>query len=196
MTNRTTLVARLKEEYDTRIAKELQDELGCSNIHEVPKITSIILDMCCGKALKSNKDFKLERNKEDLHRISFQKPLTIKAKKSIAAFSLRRGMDISLKVTLRGKKMYLFLDRFINIACVQNNEFNGFNIDSINKNNNKGFSYCYGLKDISIFPEIKKISLTDYVGMGISIHTNCKNKESLELLLNKFRFPFIKKGGK
>lgn len=193
-TTKNNLTARLQDMYKTRIMKELQDELKCKNIHEVPKINSIILDMCCGKALKGNKEFKLDRNKEDLRNISLQEPLTVKAKKSIAAFGLRTGMDLSLKVTLRGKKMYIFLDRFINVACVQNNEFNGFDIASVNKSGKNKLSYGYGIKDISIFPEIKKISLTEQTGMGLNINTNCKNVESLKLLLQKFCFPFKNKG--
>ena len=176
-------MARLKEKYTEEIKSSLQKKLGHSNIMEVPKIKKITLNMGVGEAAQDKKT--IEKAVADLEKLSGQKALITRARKSVASFKIREGMPIGVKVTLRSERMYEFLDRLINIALPRVRDFRGLNRKSFDGNGN----YSLGIKEQIVFPEIDYDKVDKIRGLDICITTTAKNDEEGLALLNEFNFP-------
>ena len=176
-------MARLKEKYTEEIKSSLQKKLGHSNVMEVPKIKKITLNMGVGEAAQDKKT--IEKAVADLEKLSGQKALVTRARKSVASFKIREGMPIGAKVTLRSERMYEFLDRLINIALPRVRDFRGLNRKSFDGNGN----YSLGLKEQIVFPEIDYDKVDKIRGLDISITTTAKNDEEGLALLKEFNFP-------
>ncbi|MBI2602027.1 MAG: 50S ribosomal protein L5 [Deltaproteobacteria bacterium] len=179
--------------YEPRILKdykkavpELMKELALKNIMEVPKIEKIVVNMGQGEAVQNIKV--LENAIKDLEYITGQKPVTTKAKKSIATFKLRKGMPIGCMVTLRGARMYEFLDRLVNIAIPRIRDFRGYSMKSFDGRGN----FSIGVREQIVFPEIDYDKVDKIRGVSISITTTAKNDVHAKGLLEKFNFPFRK----
>lgn len=179
-------MSRLQEQYKNELAGEIQKKLGLKNVSEVPKITKITLNMGVGEAVADKKV--LEKAREDMEKISGQKPVTCLARKSVAAFKIRDGMPIGCKVTLRRERMYEFLDRLVNIAIPRIRDFRGLNPRSFDKSGN----YSMGVTEQIIFPEIDYDHIDVIRGMDITITTTARNPEEGRALLEAFNFPFKK----
>ena len=177
-------MSRLLEEYKNQIKQELKSKLGLKNIFEVPKINKIILNIGVGEGKDDSK--LIDKALEDLTLISGQKAVKTISKKAISGFKIRAGMPLGVKVTLRNKIMYEFLDRLVNIAIPRIRDFRGLNIKSFDGNGN----FSMGIKEHIIFPEINFDKVDKVKGMDITICTSAKNnKEALELL-KSFNMPF------
>ena len=177
-------MSRLQEQYKSEISKKLFDILECKNIHEVPKIKKIVLNLGLGEAKDDAKI--IDKAQEELSLIAGQKAIKTKAKKAIAGFKIRAGMPLGVSVTLRNKIMYEFLDRLINIAMPRIRDFRGLETTSFDGNGN----YSFGIKEQIIFPEINYDKIDKVRGLNITICTTARNNEdSLELLKN-FNMPF------
>ena len=174
----------LKEHYKTKVIPELKQELGLDSVMAVPRVTKITLNMGVGEALNDKKI--LERAVEDMTLIAGQKPLVTKARKSVANFKIRDGMPIGCKVTLRGDRMYEFLQRLIGIAIPRERDFRGLETKSFDGRGN----YSMGIKEHIIFPEIDYDKVDKIRGMDISISTSASDDESGEALLSAMKFPF------
>ena len=179
----TSLVPRLKDQYDNEIRMRLKEELGKSNIMEVPQITKIVVNMGVGEAV--TRSSLLEGAIADLSVITGQKPMLTRAKKSIAGFKLREGNAIGAKVTLRGSRMYEFLDRLINLAIPRVRDFRGLSPKSFDGNGN----YTFGVTEQLIFPEIDYDKLDSLRGMDITIVTTASNDNEGIELLKSFNMP-------
>ena len=178
--------ARLKELYENKLKNELYNELACKNVNEVPKLEKIVLNMGVGEAASDKK--KIEGAVKDLTQISGQKVLVTKAKKSVATFKLRDGMNIGCKVTLRKEKMYEFLDRLINISLPRVRDFRGLSSKSFDGRGN----FALGLKEQIVFPEINYDDVDTVRGLDVIICTSAKNNDQGLALLKKFDLPFKK----
>ena len=176
-------MARLKEKYNQEIKNNLQKKLGLSNVMEVPEIKKITVNMGVGEAVQDKKT--IEKAVADLEKLSGQKVLITRARKSVASFKIREGMPIGVKVTLRRERMYEFLDRLINIALPRVRDFRGLNRRSFDGNGN----YSLGVKEQIIFPEIDYDKIDKIRGLDISITTSAKNDEEGLALLKEFNFP-------
>ena len=174
----------LKEHYSEKVIPELKKTLGVSSNMAVPKITKVTLNMGVGEVLNDKKI--LEKAVEDLGLISGQKPLITKVRKSVANFKIRDGMPIGCKVTLRGDRMYDFLQRLLGVAIPRERDFRGLNVDSFDGRGN----YSIGIKEHIIFPEIDYDKVDKIRGMDISISTTAKDNNEGELLLRAMNFPF------
>jgi large subunit ribosomal protein L5 len=179
-------MARLKKYYQTELRDELKNKLGLKNVFEVPKITKIVVNMGVGEAASDSK--KIESATTDLTTITGQKPMITKAKKSIAGFKLRKGVNIGCKVTLRKDRMYEFLDRLIYIALPRVRDFKGLSKKSFDKSGN----YSIGIKEQIIFPEINYDKIDKVRGMDVSIVTSTNDKNHALELLKGFNLPFRK----
>jgi large subunit ribosomal protein L5 len=180
----TALAPRLKGKYNTEIRAELQQKLGKANVMQVPKIDKIVINMGVGDAVaRANL---LDGAVADLTTISGQKPVITRAKKSIAGFKLREGNAIGCKVTLRGDRMYEFLDRLINLAVPRIRDFRGLPTKSFDGHGN----YTFGVTEQLIFPEIDYDRIDTTRGMDITIVTTADNDEDGRALLDAFSFPF------
>jgi len=166
---------------------ELLKELGFSNPMQAPKIKKIVVNIGQGEAVQNIKT--LEAAVTDLQAITGQKPVMTRAKKSIASFKLRKGMPIGCCVTLRGAKMYEFLDRFVNVSVPRIRDFRGFSAKAFD---GRG-GYTVGVKEQIIFPEIDYDKVDRIRGLGITIVTDAKSDVAAKALLDKFNFPFRKK---
>lgn len=176
-----------KHLYDTVIKEQLMRDLGIKNILQVPRLEKIVLNMCVKEAIQDKK--KLQSAVDDLTLIAGQKPVINVAKKSIAAFKLREGMEVGAKVTLRKLRMYEFLDRLINIALPRVRDFRGLSHKSFDGSGN----YAFGIKEQIVFPEINYDKVDKIRGFDVIICTSTSsNKESLALL-KALNFPI--KGG-
>jgi len=175
---------RLKTEYDQSIAKAMTDKFGYKNRLEVPRLDKIVINMGVGEATQDKK--KVEQAAAEMEKISGQKPVITKAKKSIAQFKLREGMPIGAKVTLRRDRMYEFLDRLITIALPRVRDFRGLNPKSFDGRGN----YAMGLKEQIVFPEINYDQIDKVRGMDIIVTTTAKTDEEARELLRLFNFPF------
>ena len=177
-------MARLQEFYKETVAPELLQKFGYTSVMEVPRITKITLNMGVGEAVGDKKV--LDYAVGDLQKIAGQKPVTTKAKKSIAGFKIRDGYPIGCMVTLRGPRMYEFLDRLVTIAMPRIRDFRGIA--------GKGFdgrgNYNMGVKEQIIFPEIEYDKIDALRGMNISITTTAKTDDEARALLAAFKFPF------
>ena len=189
-TKNNTNTPRLLELYRNEIAPQLKEELGLSNIYSVPKINKIVINIGLGEALTNSKA--LENSIKDVSLISGQKPITTKAKTSIAQFKIREGMAIGVATTIRNKRMYEFLDRLINLSIPRIRDFRGLSPKSFDGNGN----YTLGIKEHVIFPEIDYNSIDKIRSLQIIIVTTAKDNKSGHLLLSKFGFPFIKEDDK
>jgi large subunit ribosomal protein L5 len=180
------MAARLKELYRTQVRKKLQDEFQIKNVMAVPRIDKIVLNMGIGEAVQNMKV--LDNAVEELATIAGQKPVMTRAKKSIANFKLREGVPIGTMVTLRGEKMYEFLDRLLNIALPRVRDFRGVATKSFDGRGN----YTLGVRDHLIFPEVDYSKVDKAKGMNITIVTTAKNDEQARALLRELGMPFAK----
>ena len=178
------MAARLKEHYQKEVRKKLQEEFGIKNPMAVPKVEKIVLNMGMGEAISNSKI--LDSAVDELTTIAGQKPVITKAKKSIASFKLREGVAIGTMVTLRGEKMYEFLDRLINLALPRVRDFRGVPAKAFDGRGN----YTLGIKDHLIFPEIDISKVDKSKGMNITIVTSAKNDEQARFLLKELGMPF------
>lgn len=180
--------ARLKEEYDTKIQKELQKELGVASIMEVPRIEKIVINTGLGEATEDKGIFESAEN--ELSLISGQKPVRTSSRKAISGFKIRKGEDIGLMVTLRGTRMWEFFDKFVNVVLPRTKDFRGLKATSFDGRGN----YSIGIEDQTAFPEIDPNEVKKEMGMQIVIVTSTENDEHAKALLDKFDFPFIENG--
>ncbi len=179
--------SRLREVYEKEIVPELVKEFGYKNMFAVPKLTKIVLNMGVGEAVSDKK--KLDAAVVDLTAIAAQKPVITHAKKSIATYRLREGQAIGTKVTLRGKRMYDFLDKLITVALPRVKDFRGL---SKSKFDGRG-NYAFGIKEHLIFPEISVDKIDAIRGMDIVIATTAKTDEEARALLTKIGLPLVLK---
>ena len=177
-------MARLAEKYESEIRGQLKQKFNLKNIFEVPKLAKIVVNMGVGEAVSDSKV--INKAIEDLSLITGQKPVITKAKKSIAGFKLRKGVNIGCKVTLRKKRMFEFLDRLIFIALPRVRDFKGLSKKSFDGNGN----YSIGIKEQIIFPEIDYDKIDKIRGMDITITTTTTNQEHAFELLKGFNLPF------
>jgi large subunit ribosomal protein L5 len=182
--------ARLKSEYTTTYAAELQKELELANPHQVPKLEKIVVNIGLGKAKDDKKV--IEAAKNTLRKVTGQEPVETVAKNSIAGFKLREGNMIGLKITLRGDRMYEFMDRLINIVMPRLRDFHGVSNKAFDKQGN----YSFGLVDQSVFPELTFDETTTSHGMQAVFVINAQDKAHSKALLQKFGMPFEKENQK
>lgn len=179
--------ANLAKLYDETISKDMQKKFNYKNPMQVPKLVKIVVNMGVGEAAADSK--LINAAVTDLTRIAGQKPVITKARKSIAAFKLREGQPVGCKVTLRGKQMYEFLDRLVNIAMPRIRDFRGLSAKGFDGRGN----YALGLKEQIIFPEIEYDKIDKVRGMDIIVVTTATNDNEARELLKGFNFPFIEK---
>jgi large subunit ribosomal protein L5 len=177
----TTL--RLREKYRGDVRQALIEKFGYQNIHQVPKLDKVVINMSVGDAVQNSKI--LDTAAKELQAISGQKPVITKAKKSIAAFKLREGMSIGCKVTLRGDRMYVFLDKLFNIVLPRIRDFRGLSRKSFDGRGN----YNMGLKEQIVFPEVNFDKVDKMRGMDIVIVTTAKNDEEATEFLTRMGLP-------
>ena len=177
-------MARLKEKYEADVLPKLKEELGRNNPHSIPKLEKIVISMGMGRASQERKHF--ETAMGHLAQLSGQKPQLTRARKSIAGFKLREGMEVGCRVTLRGKRMYEFLDRLVTLAIPRVRDFRGLNP--------KGFdgagNFNMGLNEQTVFPEIDPDSITVPQGMNITMVTTATTNDEGRLLLKELGVPF------
>lgn len=178
------MIPRLKEKYQKEVVPALQEKFKYKNVMQVPKVTKIVLNVGMGEAVQNLKA--LETAVEEMGKISGQKPLMRRAKKSISTFKLRAGMPIGCKVTLRDAIMYEFMDRFVNVALPRIRDFKGISPKSFDGRGN----YALGIKEQIIFPEIDYDKVESIHGMDICIATNAKTDEEARELLKLLGLPF------
>lgn len=176
-------MARLLDKYKSQIQPRLAEALGCENSHAVPRLTKIVVNMGVGAASADRK--RLEEAVSHLATITGQKPLVTKAKKAISAFRLREGMEIGAKVTLRGKRMYEFLDRLVSLALPRVRDFRGLSPKAFDGNGN----YTLGLNEQLVFPEIDADKVSHTQGMHISLVTTADSDDDARLLLKELGLP-------
>jgi large subunit ribosomal protein L5 len=177
-------MARLYDHYKDTVRKQLTEQFGYKNPMEVPRLDKIIINMGVGEATQDSK--KIDSALDDMTRIAGQKPVVTKAKKSVASFKLREGMNIGCKVTLRRERMYEFLDRLVTIALPRVGDFRGLNPRSFDGRGN----FSMGLKEQIVFPEINYDEIDTIRGMDIVICTTANSNEEALALLKGFNFPF------
>jgi len=180
------MAARLKERYMKEVRDKLRDEFQITNPMALPKVEKVVINIGMGEAIQNAK--LLDTAVEELATISGQKPVVTKAKKSIASFKLREGQSIGTMVTLRGDKMYEFLDRLISIALPRVRDFRGVPAKSFDGRGN----YTLGIRDHTIFPEIDAGKVDKSKGMNITIVTTAKRDEQARVLLRELGMPFGK----
>ncbi len=179
-------MARLYDIYTQTIRKDLMQKRGYTNTLEVPRLEKIVINVCVGEATQDSK--KLATVMGDIALIAGQKPVATKAKKSIASFKLREGMNIGAKVTLRRQKMYEFLDRLVNIALPRVRDFRGISPKSFDGRGN----YAFGIKEHIVFPEINYDKVEKIRGFDVIICTTAKTDDEARDLLTAFNMPFSK----
>lgn len=176
--------ARYQELYEKEIAKAMQEKYAYKNKHEIPKLEKVVINMGVGEAALDKKH--IENAVNDMALISGQKPFVTKVRKSNASFKIREGMAIGCKVTLRGKRMYEFLDRLVTIAMPRIRDFRGISGKSFDGRGN----YAFGLKEQIVFPEIQFDKVDKMRGMDIIVCTSAKTDDEARELLKHFKFPF------
>ena len=179
-------VARLKEQYVNEIAPALMTKFGYKNVMQIPKLDKVVINVACGEAKESSKVIDAVLN--DIAAITGQKPIVCRAKKSVANFKLREGMPIGVKVTLRGDRMYEFIDRLFNVAFPRVRDFKGISANSFDGRGN----YSTGIKEQLIFPEIEFDKIDKVRGMDINFITTAKTDEEAKELLALLGAPFAK----
>ena len=177
-------MANLKERFNKELRPVLQKELDIKNIMAVPKLKKVVINMGVGEAANDKKH--LESALQNLTEISCQKPITTKARQSVASFKIREGWPLGCKVTLRGSKMYDFIERLIMIAIPRERDFRGLNPKSFDGQGN----YSFGIKEQIIFPEINYDNIDNIRGMDICINTTANTKDDALALLKVLDFPF------
>jgi len=177
-------MARLKDVYQNDVVPKLRNEFSYKNIMQVPKITKIVVNMGLGEAIQNIKI--LDSASSELSKITGQKAVITKAKKSIASFKLREGMPIGCMVTLRRERMYEFLDRLMNVSLARVRDFKGVSGKAFDGNGN----YTLGIKEQLIFPEINYDEIDKIKGLNITIVTSAKNDEEGKALLKHMGMPF------
>lgn len=175
---------RLKERYDEELRAQLREELGLSSVMRVPRLTKITLNMGVGETTTDKKI--LDNAVADLSKIAGQKPVVTKAKKSIAVFKIRKDFPVGCMVTLRGTRMYEFLDRLVTVAIPRIRDFRGISNRAFDGRGN----YNLGVKEQIIFPEIEYDKVDALRGLNISITTSAKTDDECKALLVAFKFPF------
>ncbi|KAA3603001.1 MAG: 50S ribosomal protein L5 [Calditrichaeota bacterium] len=178
---------RLATKYSDEIAPEMQKGFGYKNVMQVPKVEKIVINLGVGDAVQNSK--LVDSAAEDLGVITGQKPVIRRAKKAISNFKVREGMPIGCTVTLRGAKMYEFLDRFISLAVPRVRDFRGLPVKGFDGRGN----YNLGIKEQTIFPEIEYDKIDKVRGMNLTIVTTAKTDEEAFALLQNFGIPFVKK---
>jgi len=177
-------MSRLRDLYKSTVVLELTKEFGYSNSMAVPKVEKIVVSMGVGRAIEDKKS--LELSKKDLMMITGQMPVVCKAKRSVSNFKLRKGNEIGLKVTIRGERMYEFMDRLINLAIPRVRDFRGLNPRSFDGRGN----YSMGLTEQSVFPEINPAQIEFQQGMNIAFVTTAKSDAESMKMLSLFGMPF------
>ena len=175
---------RLQQQYTETIRPALQQQFNYSNIHQIPRLDKIVLNMGVGEAVADSK--KIDAAVSDMTKITGQKPVVTRARNSIAGFKLREGMVVGGKVTLRKDRMYEFLDRLVTIALPRVKDFRGLNGKSFDGRGN----YAMGLKEHLVFPEINYDQIEQIWGMDIIVCTTAKSDQEAKALLKEFQFPF------
>jgi len=178
--------ARLIEHYKTKVVPELQQKFGYKNGLAVPRLEKIVISMGLGKAAANAEKEKINQAEKELSVIAGQKPVRCKAKKSVANFKVREGMETGLKVTLRGNRMYEFLDRLITLAIPRVKDFRGLDPNGFDKSGN----YNFGFNEQTVFPEVDSAAVTFQQGMNITMVTTADNADSGRELLRQFGMPF------
>ncbi|PID41451.1 MAG: 50S ribosomal protein L5 [Proteobacteria bacterium] len=179
-------MSRMKELYKKEIVPALMKELGCRNVMQVPRLEKITLNMGVGEALGDKKQ--IEHAVADMTLLSGQKPVVTKAKKSVAGFKIREGYPIGCKVTLRGERMWEFMERLVDISIPRIRDFRGLNGKSFDGRGN----YSMGIKEQIIFPEIEYDKVDKLRGMDITVTTSARTDDEGRALLKAFNFPFRK----
>jgi len=179
------MMTRLQEQYNATVRPQLMKEFSYKNTYQVPRLEKIVINMGVGEAVQDQK--KMEAAVGDLTAISGQKPLVIRSRKAIANFKLRRGLPIGVKVTLRGQRMYEFLDRLVTIALPRVRDFRGLSGKSFDGRGN----FALGLKEQIVFPEIDYDKADAVRGMDIVICTTAKTDAEAKALLRAFNMPFV-----
>ncbi len=178
------MLERFEDLYKNSVKKDLMEQFKYPNVHEIPAIKKIVINMGIGEAVADSKVINHAVN--DLTAISGQKPVVISAKQSVATFKLREGMKIGCKVTLRNKRMYDFLERLVLTALPRVKDFKGFSRKSFDGRGN----FTFGIKEQIVFPEINYDKIDTIRGMDITFVTSAKNNEEAEVLLSSFHLPF------
>ena len=178
------MAARLKETYKSEVAPTLMKKFGYKSVMQIPKLDKIVINVGCGEARENSKV--VDAIISDLSQITGQRPVVCRSKKSVANFKLREGMPIGVKVTLRGERMYEFLDRFFNLALPRVRDFRGINANSFDGRGN----YAMGIKEQLIFPEIEYDKIDKVRGMDIIMVTTANTDEEARELLKLMGAPF------
>lgn len=176
-------MSRLQEKYRKTVVPAMQKSFGIKNLMAVPRIEKVVINTGVGKIVKEEKT--IERIAKEIMMITGQKPVFKKAKKSISGFKLREGVSVGISVTLRGKRMYDFLDRLISIALPRSRDFRGIEVKNFDKMGNLNL----GIKESSIFPEINYENTKDIFGLEVTVVTTAKNRERGAELLKQLGFP-------
>ena len=179
-------MSRLRDQYENEIKDAMTKKFGYKNVMEIPKLDKVVINMGVGEAKENAKI--LEAAMGDMEIIAGQKPVTTRAKNAIAKFKIREGMPIGCKVTLRGEKMYEFVDRLVNLALPRVRDFRGVNPNAFDGRGN----YALGIKEQLIFPEIEYDKIDKVRGMDIIFVTTAKTDEEARELLTLFNMPFAK----
>jgi len=182
-------MSRLQDKYKSEVVAGLMERFSYRNIMEVPRIDKIVVNMGVGEARENPNA--LEAAVSELAKIAGQRPVVTKAKKSVSAFRIRAGMSVGCKVTLRGERMWSFLDRLINVALPRVRDFRGLSPDSFDGRGN----YSLGLREQLIFPEIDYDDIDQIRGMDVTINTTAKTDEEARALLGLLGMPFRRPGG-
>lgn len=177
-------MARLKDRYQNEIAPALQQKFAYTNVMQIPKVDKIVINMGVGEAVQNSKA--IDSAVADMMKLSGQKPVVTKAKKSIAAFKLREGMPIGCKVTLRGQRMYEFMDRLLNVALPRVRDFRGVSAKAFDGRGN----YTLGIKEQLIFPEMEYDKIDKLRGMDVVFVTTARTDEEARELLRGFGMPY------
>lgn len=180
------MASRLQEKYNNQVAPAMMEKFGYKNIMEIPKLDKIVINMGVGNAKENPKG--LEKAVEEMEMISGQKPVTTRARKSVANFKLREGMPIGAKVTLRSDKMYYFLDKLVSVTLPRVRDFRGVNPNAFDGRGN----YALGVKEQIIFPEIEYDKIDQVRGMDVIFVTTAKTDEEARELLKLLGMPFSK----
>jgi large subunit ribosomal protein L5 len=178
----------IKEKYQKEILKQLKHDFSFKNVLSIPKLEKVTLNVGLGKSI-TNKDY-LKVVEDTIRRITGQHPIFTKAKKSISSFKIREGMIVGAKVTLRGKRMYDFLDKLINITFPRVKDFRGIDVSG-EKHFDKHGNFSYGFREHVVFPEIKADEVENIHGLEITVSTTAKNPGQCYFLLKYIGFPFV-----
>jgi large subunit ribosomal protein L5 len=181
---------RLIEHYKTKVVPALQQKFGYTNLLETPRLEKIVISMGLGKYATAGEKEKINQAEKELAVIAGQKPVRTKAKKSVANFKVREGMETGLKVTLRGTRMYEFLDRMITLAIPRVKDFRGLNPNAFDNDGN----FNFGFAEQTVFPEVDSAAVTFQQGMNITMVTTAKSVDEGRELLKGFGFPFREDG--